>query len=153
MTEKNRYPENLSTDSGDFKFFLPVRVHYADTDAQQVVYYGAYSRFFEAARQEYWRRMGVKLQEVHQKGNYLSIVEFVNKYYQPAFYDDVLDVYVRTPEIRERSFDLDYLVVRRRDSMVIVAARTIFVFVKHEDWKATGIPAWFRTAVEQYEDK
>ena len=48
----------LSQNVKDFHFFLPSRVHYADTDAQQVVYYGSFSRFFEAGRQEYWRRLG-----------------------------------------------------------------------------------------------
>lgn len=153
MTDTGHDPAHLSRNVEDYKFFLSVRVHYADTDAQQVVYYGAYSNFYEAARQEYWRRMGIKLQEVHQRGNYLSVVEFVNRYYAPAFYDDLLDVYVRTPEMRPRSFDLDYLVVRRRDSEPIAAARTVFVFVNHEDWKAVPIPDWFRTAVEQFETK
>ena len=97
--------------------------------------------------------MGARRITVSTSGITPKIVEFVNRYYTPAFYDDVLDVHVRTPEIRDRSFDLDYLVVRRRDSQVVATARTVFVFVDHKDWKAVPLPDWFRTAVEQYEGK
>ena len=36
---------------------LPIKVYYEDTDAQGVVYYANYLKFFERARTEYLREM------------------------------------------------------------------------------------------------
>jgi acyl-CoA thioester hydrolase len=144
---------DLSIDRSEFKFFLPVRVHYADTDAQQVVYYGSYLRFLEAGRQEYWRRMGIVLNDLLQQGYLLVIVDIACTYFRPAFYDDVLDIYVRTPRLRARSFDIEYLVVRRKEDSPVAAARTTFVFVENKTWKAVPIPDGFRAAVEQFEEQ
>lgn len=133
-----------------FRFFLPVRVHYADTDAQRVVYYGSHFTYMEAANQEYWHRMGIKLNDLFDQGLVLSIVEARCRYLSPGFYDDMLDVYVRMPEMRNRSFDLDYLIVRRKDDITIAVGKTVFVIVG-EDWKPKQIPDWFRKAVESFE--
>lgn len=142
----------LSLNVKDFHFFLPVRVHYADTDAQQVVYYGSFSRYFEAGRQEYWRRLGIKLMGLREaSGAYLSIVAYTCRFFQPCFYDDVLDIYVRTPDLRRSSFDLDYLVMRRKEEVMAAVARTTFVFVDKDTWKSTPMPDGFRTAIEQFE--
>ena len=142
---------NLSVDRNDFKFFLPVRVHYADTDAQQVVYYGAYLSFLEAGRQEYWRRMGLGLNDLMQQGFLLAVVDINCTYFRPAYYDDVLDIYVRTPRLRASSCDIEYLVVRRKEDTPVAVARTVFVFVENKTWKAVPIPEGFRAAVEQFE--
>jgi acyl-CoA thioester hydrolase len=143
----------LSMDKNDFKFFLPVRVHYADTDAMQVVYYGAYSGFFEASRQEYWRRMGIKLNDVRDKGYHLTIAEIVARYLKPAHYDDVLDIYVRTARLGNSSFDLDYLSVRRKDDVISAVGRTTFVVVNRDEWTASPIPDWLRAAIDQFENQ
>lgn len=137
-------------DKSKFRFFLPVRVHYADTDAQRVVYYGTHFRYMESARQEYWHRMGIKLNEVFDQGYVLAIAETKCKYLSPGFYDDVLDVHVRTAELRERSFNLEYMIVRRKDDKLLALGSTLFVVVGH-DWKPRSIPDWFRKSVESFE--
>ena len=143
--------DGLSADTADFKFFLPVRVHYADTDAMQIVYYGAYFNFFESGRQEYWRRLGLKLEELRQKGYFLTIAETACRYFNPAYYDDVLDVYVRTSRMGKRSFDIDYLIIRRKDNKQIAAARTAFVLIDLIDRAPRDIPSWLITAVAQFD--
>ena len=42
-----------------FKFSAPTRVGFSDTDAQGVVYYGRYMPYFDLARVEYLRRLGL----------------------------------------------------------------------------------------------
>ena len=43
-------------------FIWPVRVYYEDTDSGGIVYYANYLRFFERARTEWLRALGVQQQ-------------------------------------------------------------------------------------------
>ena len=42
-----------------FKFSARTRVGFSDTDAQGVVYYGRYNPYFDLARVEYHRKLGL----------------------------------------------------------------------------------------------
>lgn len=139
-------------DRDKFKFFMPIRVHYADTDAQRVLYYGSHFTYMEAANQEYWHRMGVKLKDLFDQGYVLSIVDAHCRYLSPGFYDDILDVHVQMSEMRNRSFDLEHLIVRRRDDTTIAVGKTVFVVVG-EDWKPRPIPDWLRKSVGSFENE
>ena len=151
MTERNFCP-NIPSDISLYKFFHTVRVRYADTDAQQFVYYGAFFNFFEGARQEYWRRLGIKLDELMKSGFIIAVVDTSCRFHNAAGYDDILDVHVRTSDIRDRSFDIDFLVARRSDNMLIATARTSFVFINANDRKPCAIPNWISTSVRQFEE-
>lgn len=142
-----------SMEVSDYNYFLPVRVRYSEIEARNAVYYGSYFDFFEAGRQEYWHRLGIKLGELKRKGFIISVAETSCRYVKPAYYDDMLDIYVRTSCVRTRSFDIDYLVVRRTDEAIIATARTSFVLISIEDQKPCPIPEWIAAAVEQFEAK
>ena len=64
------------------------RVIYADTDRMGVTYYGHYFRFFEAARNEYFRMLGLPYTECEKKGIFLPVGEAHAKYIAPSTYDD-----------------------------------------------------------------
>ncbi len=77
------------------KFSWPVRVYYEDTDTGGVVYYANYIKFFERARTEWLRAVGVSQQSLAQT----HLVMFVVKntavdYHAPARLDDELKVTV-----------------------------------------------------------
>ena len=46
-----------------------IRVYYEDTDAQGVVYYANYLRFFERARTEFLRNAGYEQKKLMKEGN------------------------------------------------------------------------------------
>ena len=47
---------------------LPIKVYYEDTDAQGVVYYANYLKFFERARTEYLREIGYEQKDLMEQG-------------------------------------------------------------------------------------
>ena len=47
---------------------LPITIYYEDTDAQGVVYYANYLRYFERARTEYLREIGYGQKKLMDKG-------------------------------------------------------------------------------------
>ncbi|AGX87472.1 tol-pal system-associated acyl-CoA thioesterase [Candidatus Symbiobacter mobilis] len=62
-------------------FAWPVRVYWEDTDAGGVVYYANYLRFFERARSEWLRSLGVDQQALLQETGCMFVVSEVHARY------------------------------------------------------------------------
>lgn len=76
-------------------FTHPVRVYWEDTDAGGVVFYANYLKFFERARTEWLRSLGVEQQALRgATGAVLIVIETQVRYLAPARLDDLLAVTV-----------------------------------------------------------
>ena len=74
---------------------IRVRVYYEDTDAGGIVYYANYLRFFERARTDWLRAIGVSHRELSQEqGLNLVVRDCAVQYRRPARLDDLLVVEV-----------------------------------------------------------
>jgi acyl-CoA thioester hydrolase len=74
-------------------FEWPVRVYWEDTDAGGIVFYANYLKFFERARTEWLRSLGVEQHVLReQTGGMFVVSETQLKYLRPAKLDDVLRV-------------------------------------------------------------
>jgi acyl-CoA thioester hydrolase len=93
-------------------FHTPIRVRYADTDAAGVVYYANYLVYFEVARVEALRAVGLPITEVERRGVTLPAVSATCTYHSPAHLDDLLDVAMWTDHIGRASFGFSYEVRR-----------------------------------------
>ena len=81
-------------------FRHPVRVYWEDTDAGGVVFYANYLKFFERARTEWLRSLGVGQQALREATGAIFIVaETRLRYLAPARLDDSLDI---TVELQQR---------------------------------------------------
>ena len=73
----------------------PVRVYWEDTDAGGVVFYANYLKFFERARTEWLRALGVEQSDLRQRTGAIFVVSDTRvRYVRPARLDDALDVTV-----------------------------------------------------------
>ena len=91
--------------SPDFRFKL--RIYWEDTDAGGVVFYANYLRFFERARTEWLRSLGVEQQRLRDETGAMFIVTDTRvRYLSPARLDDMLDVTVRVQHAGRASIDL-----------------------------------------------
>jgi len=80
-------------------FEFPVRVYYEDTDAGGIVFYANYLKFFERARTEWLRALGLEQQALRaQTGGMFVVSETQVKYHRPAQLDDLLRVTARLAE-------------------------------------------------------
>jgi acyl-CoA thioester hydrolase len=76
-------------------FRHPVRVYWEDTDAGGVVFYANYLKFFERARTEWLRALGVEQSDLRQRTGAIFVVSDTRvRYLRPARLDDALDVTV-----------------------------------------------------------
>lgn len=70
---------------------LQIRVYYEDTDAGGVVYYANYLKYFERARTEWLRGLGIDQSELASTERRLFVVRNVEiQYRRPARLDDEL---------------------------------------------------------------
>jgi len=80
-------------------FELPIRVYWEDTDAGGIVFYANYLKFFERARTEWLRSLGIGQQALReQTGGMFVVSETAVKYHRPARLDDELLVTARLQE-------------------------------------------------------
>ena len=74
-------------------FTLLVRVYWEDTDAGGIVFYANYLKFFERARTEWLRSLGVEQRKLREQCGGMFVVSDTSlKYHAPARLDDRLIV-------------------------------------------------------------
>lgn len=74
-------------------FEFPIRVYWEDTDAGGIVFYANYLKFFERARTEWLRSLGIGQQALREStGGMFVVSETGIKYHRPARLDDELIV-------------------------------------------------------------
>jgi acyl-CoA thioester hydrolase len=134
-----------------FKFSARTRVGFSDTDAQGIVYYGRYLPYFDLARVEYHRTLGLLAMEIGGEG-----VEFVMRalnveYHAPAVFDDEIEVHVRVARIGNTSTTYEFAAYRASDDVLMVTATQTLVLVDLGERKAAPIPPAFREAIRAFE--
>lgn len=84
-------------------FRWPLRVYVEDTDAGGIVFYANYLKFFERARTELVRSLGVSLRGGLEQGVSFVVHSLNLRYHQPAYLDDALWITAEPIEVK-RSF-------------------------------------------------
>ena len=82
-----------------------LKVYYEDTDAQGVVYYANYLKFFERARTEYLRAVGYEQMESMRAGIIFVVRGVEMKLHKPARLDDNIIVRTQLVKLGKVSFD------------------------------------------------
>jgi len=69
-----------------------LRVRYGETDQMAYVYYGNYAQYFEVARVEWLRKLGISYKQLEEQGIMLPVLKLEVNYHKPAKYDDLLTI-------------------------------------------------------------
>ena len=128
-----------------FKF--QVRVYYEDTDRGGVVYYSNYLRYFERARSEWLRSLGVnqeRLAAVEGIGFVVARAEIDFK--AGARLDDLLSVTVKMVE-KKKTYLWLAQDARREDGQVCAMARIQAACVRHSDMRPQSIPEFLTARI------
>ncbi len=88
-------------------FHWPVRIYWEDTDAGGIVFYANYLKFFERARTEWLRHLGINQQNLRETtgGMFVVSVSQVN-YLRPARLDDMLTVSAQLSDVARASMTI-----------------------------------------------
>jgi len=126
---------------------MEIRIYYEDTDCGQVVYYANYLRFFERARTEFLRRLGVDVAHWMEQGLLFTVTHAELDYHAPARYGDVLYVGTTVTDVRKVRFSLAHEILRKDDRQRLVTGATTLACVG-PDGRPARIPEAVLTVLE-----
>jgi acyl-CoA thioester hydrolase len=134
-----------------FRFSAQTRVGFSDTDAQGIVYYGRYLPYFDLARVEYHRNLGLLGMDIGDAGQEFVMRACNIQYLAPAVFDDLIEVYVRMARIGRTSVTYELAAYRARDDELMVTATQTLVLVDLDERKAVSIPESYKDAIRSFE--
>jgi acyl-CoA thioester hydrolase len=132
-----------------FKYSSLTRVGFSDTDAQGIVYYGRYLPYFDQARVEYARHLGM-LATGPEEFEFVMRANTI-EYLAPARFDDLLEVFIRVSRIGRTSATYECAAYRVDDDVLMVTAQQTLVLVDLDERKACPVPQWFRERIREFE--
>ena len=141
---------DLSRD--DFAYAYRLRVRYAETDMQAIVFYGNYMVYYDTAITEYLRSLGWDYQAyITASGNDFHVVRTTLEYLGSAVFDDWLDICVRTGRVGNSSlnFEVATFVDGRADA--INRGEVLWVNTDQSAHKSTPVPDALRDAIRKLE--
>lgn len=118
-----------------------IRVRYADTDQMHGVYNGRYFEYFEVARADLMRSLGITYRRFEEAGFFLPVTEAYAKYLRQIQYDDVIDVVGTLKEPPEARLRIDYEIYRDGEKMT--EGFTIHSFIDVKSGKPVRAPRIF----------
>jgi len=108
--------------------YFPVRVYYEDTDLSGIVYHANYLKWFERARSDFLRLLGIDQRAVQEAGEgTFAVAEVTIRYFAPAKLDDAVIVESRATELRAASCRLHQRAFRGADLLAEAHLRVGFV--------------------------
>jgi acyl-CoA thioester hydrolase len=132
-----------------FTFSIPVRVRFAETDAQGVAHNTAYLVWFEIARVEYLRAFTGGYQTLRDQGIEALVLESLCRYRIPARFDDELVVHTRCVGLRGARFRYEYAIVRGDE--LVADGHTEHACVDATNFRPTRVPDWLADAIRAAE--
>lgn len=104
------------------------RVYYRDIDQMGIVYYTRYLEYFEAARTELLRSVGLNVPKIEKLGYFLPVISCHCDYKRSAKFDDKLDIVTRISESPRSSLKIEYEVYNS-DKVLLVSGYTVHTFI------------------------
>ena len=139
----------LSDGKPPFKYSSLTRVGFSDTDAQGIVYYGRYLPYFDTARVEYHRHLGL-LRPGPEEREFVMRANTI-EYLAPARFDDLIEVFIRVSKIGRTSVTYEFAAYNVENDLLMVTAQQTLVLVDLDERKACPIPDWYRVAIADFE--
>ena len=121
------------------KFSTNIRVRYGETDQMGIVYNANYATFFEIARTEWLRNLGVSYKDLENKGIILPVISLSFNFIKPAKYDDILTISVFLKNNPLVKIEFDYEIVNQNKEK-ISTGNSVLAFMDRKTNKPTKCP-------------
>ena len=126
-----------------------IRVRYGETDQMRYVYYGNYAMYYEVARVESLRQLGLTYREREEMGIIMPVLENQSQYLSPALYDELLKIVVTIPE--KPSVRIRFLYeIFNKSGKLIHKGETLLAFVNQKTGRPCRPPEAFQKVLERY---
>lgn len=131
---KQTYIANYEEWSSGFKYVVPLTVRFTEIDLYGVVNNASIISYFEYARIEYLKQLGLLKEWLTPIAKNLPMIADIQcDYVKPIVYDEKLKIYVKINSVGNSSMDIHYL-GKNADEEIVFTGRSTMVQVD----KATG---------------
>ncbi|HEY8877590.1 MAG TPA: YbgC/FadM family acyl-CoA thioesterase [Roseateles sp.] len=134
----------------DFRFLEPLRVRWAEIDAQGIVFNGHYLTYMDTAISGYWRALALPYADTMKLlGGDLFVRRAALDYLSSARYDDRLDIGVRCREFGNSSMKVDGAIFR--GDQLLVQVDMVYVFADPVAQTPQRLPDSLREVIHGFE--
>ena len=131
-------------------FVHPVRVYWEDTDAGGIVFYANYLKFFERARTEWLRSLGLQQSRLRETTGGIFVVSDTSvRYRQPARLDDELLVTARLEQVGRATLTIAQQARMKRDGALLCEGTIRIGWVDASSLRPARIPSTILEALSQ----
>ena len=127
-----------------------VRVRYGETDQMGVVYHGNYAEYFEVARAESIRQLGLTYKEMEAIGIVMPVVELHIKFLRPAHYDDLLNVKTILKEIPANHRIEFHQEVYNEEEKLLTTGKVVLYFMNIKTMEKATMPKQLEEKLNLY---
>ena len=122
----------------DYSFKEDVKIY--DTDAQGIVHYAGYYRFFTDAMQEFIQSKGYSFPIIDEK-RWVVVLESNAKYINSARMGDTLNTSLKVSLISKKILRFDFDITR--NEKMICQGYILHICIDKNSWKSTELPQDF----------
>ena len=133
-----------------FQAEVNIRVRYSETDQMGYVYYGNFAAYFEVARTEAFRQLGISYKEMEAEGIIMPVLEMHTKYIRPARYDDFLTIKVMVKNKPAGTRILFEYEVYNEAAVLLTVGSTTLVFVNVKSGRPIPLPENLLNKMDSY---
>lgn len=116
-----------------------IEVRYAETDQMGVVHHAVYPIYFEQARVDWLRTMGMHYQKMEDSGVMLPLNRLTIDYKKPAKFGDILKVKTSLSFLPKATITFDYEIKNQKEE-VLTLGQTVLVFVNRSSGRPMRCP-------------
>jgi acyl-CoA thioester hydrolase len=137
----------------DFRFHHNIRVRFADTDLQGIVFNGNYLTFYDVAWTEYFREIGLTWKAMIDSGVDTVLARTTIEFKSPAEFDEVLEVHTRVSKIGNTSITFDFEIYPEGEERLIGRAQSLYVCVDPKTLQKLRVPDDLRERIAGLEGR
>lgn len=126
--------------------YSEITVRYAETDCMGVVHHSVYPVWFEVARTDYIKNVGLSYCEMEKRGIMLPVTGITCRYHLPAKYDDDLIVTTKITRFTPARIEFGYTVTKKGEDAVLCEGTSSHGFVDAENFR----PLNFKKAMPEF---
>ncbi len=123
------------------------RVMYPDTDQMGSVHHANYVKYYETARWELFRNIGISYHSVEEAGYMLPVISMKFRFLKTTYYDAQLTVKATLKAIKGVRIWFTYKLYNEKGEL-INEAETELAFVRRGNWKPCAAPVFVLKAIE-----
>ena len=116
-------------------YIQEIRVLYSDTDSYGVVWHGAYTKWFEAARVGLVEKLGLPLEELESNNVLFPVVEMNIRYKSSAKMNERIIIKTHVKEVKPVSITFEHDVYEKNTNVLRVTAHTTIVAINSKTGK------------------